>query len=228
MWSQRREASFRRSITKAGFSVKVYTPPRARQDRQWEREQPILSSWLSNLPRPTGVMACNDDLLAELSDPPLSSVALNAEGTGYRTAALLDQMMRQRLRKPRRLTAKALHVVTRRSTNIGAIDDPEVAAALRFIHSHATEPIQIESIVRHLEISRRSIEMRFHRCLGRTLHAEIHRIRMERARRFLLETDLPIPKVAEAVGCNTPSYFIQVFRAEHDMTPVKFRRQLRH
>ena len=36
----------------------------------------------------------NDELLCELADPPLSSVALNAEAGGYRVAALLDRLMR--------------------------------------------------------------------------------------------------------------------------------------
>ena len=52
-----------------------------------------------------------------------SSVALNAEGGGYRAAALLDGMMHGRQRKPARLTVEALHVVTRRSTDILALDE---------------------------------------------------------------------------------------------------------
>jgi LacI family transcriptional regulator len=169
----------------------------------------------------------NDELLCELADPPLSSVVLNAEGVGYRAAALLDRMMRRRWRKPRRLVAEPLYVVTRRSTDMVAIADPEVAAALGFIHDHAAEPIGVEDVVRHLAISRRNIEIRFQKCVGRTLHAELQRVRLERARRFLVETDIPIPKVAESVGYRTASYFIQVFRAEHNMTPAKYRRHLR-
>ena len=257
VWSQRREQSFCDTINAAGFAVKVYKPPRSRVDRQWAREQLVLADWLRDLPRPTGLMACNDDrgrevlqacrsaeirvpeelavigvdndeLLCELADPPLSSVALNAEGTGYRAAALLDRMMRQRVRKPRRLVAEPLHVVTRRSTDMIAIDDPEVAAALAFIHHRAAEPIQVDDVVGHLDISRRNLEIRFQHCVGRTLHAELHRVRMERARRFLIETDLPIPQVAESVGYSTPSYFIQVFRAEHKLTPAKYRRDHRN
>ena len=136
-------------IREAGFETHVYHPPRS--DRVWEREQPDLHRWL-RLPRPVGLMACNDDrgrevleacrvgglhvpeemavvgvdndeLLCELADPPLSSVALNAEAGGYRVAALLDQMMRARLRG--RATDKASTAadstdprLTRRSTDI--------------------------------------------------------------------------------------------------------------
>jgi LacI family transcriptional regulator len=113
-------------------------------------------------------------------------------------------MMRRRLRKPRRLVAEPLYVVPRRSTEMVAMDDPEVAAALGFIHDHASEPIQVEDVVRHLEISRCNIEIRFQNCVGRTLHAELKRVRLEPARRFLVETNLPIPKVAESAGYSTP------------------------
>ena len=116
VWSQSREQSFCEWIGKAGFDVKVYKSSRASKDCQWSREQPVLTEWLRNLPKPIGLMACNDDrgrevleacraanihipeelavvgvdndeLLCDLADPPLSSVALNAEGTGFRTAA---------------------------------------------------------------------------------------------------------------------------------------------
>jgi LacI family transcriptional regulator len=169
----------------------------------------------------------NDELLCEVADPPLSSISLNAEGVGYRAAELLDRMMRSNYRKPHRLVAEPLHVITRRSSDTIAISDPEVAEALAFIHYHATETIQVDDIVQRLAISRRNLEIRFQQHVGRTLHAELQRVRLERARRFLAETDLPIPKISEAVGYNTPSYFIQVFRSEMGTTPARYRRQLR-
>ena len=105
------------------------------------------------------------------------------------------------------------------------IRSPQVAAALAFIHDHAAEPIGVDDVVRHLQISRRNIEIRFQNLVGRTPHAELQRARLQRARRFLIETDLPIPKIAEAVGYRTACYFIQVFRKEHGTTPARYRRR---
>ncbi len=133
IWSQRRQNSFCERLRAAGFEPHVYVPPRRQRDRLWEQEQGTLADWLRRLPRPVGLMACdddrgrevleacraagirvpegmavvgvdNDELLCELADPPLSSVALNAEAGGYRAAALLDRIMRGRSRKPTRLT----------------------------------------------------------------------------------------------------------------------------
>jgi len=256
VWSDRRQRSFCERITAAGYTPHVYSLPRRSRDRAWDREQTTLAAWLKTLPKPLGLMACNDnrgrevleacraagihipeqiavigvdndELVCELSDPPLSSVALNAEQGGYRAAALLDAMMRGRVRKPRRLTVEPLHVVTRRSTDIVALDDFEVALALRFIHSQAAASIRTGDVVKAVQISRRALEMRFQKALGRTIHAEIQRNRLERAKRLLLESDIPMPKVAAAVGFNTASYFGQVFREHVGMTPARYRASTR-
>ncbi|MHB0959376.1 MAG: XylR family transcriptional regulator [Pirellulaceae bacterium] len=256
VWSRRRQESFCAAIAQHGFAAHVYPPPRRKQDRQWEREQGHLSAWLAALPKPIGLMACddergrevleacrvaalqvpeevavvgvdNDELLCELADPPLSSVALNAEQGGYRTAELLDQLMRHKSRKQRRLLVEPLHVVTRRSTDIVAIQDRSVASALHFIHQQARRPIQIDDVVRHVAISRRALEIRFRAAIGRTILSEIQRIRLQRAKRLLLETDLPLPAVAESAGFGTPSYLVQVFRQRVGVTPAKYRRQIR-
>jgi LacI family transcriptional regulator len=256
IWSWRRQDGFCDRLRAAGFEPHVYVPPRRRRDRLWEQEQGALADWLRRLPRPAGLMACdddrgrevleacrtagirvpeemavvgvdNDELLCELADPPLSSVALNAEAGGYRAAALLDRMMRDRPRKPTRLTVEPLHVVTRRSTDIVALDDPVVASALHFIHDHAGRPIGIDDVVERVLISRRALEIRFKKVTGRTLLAELRRVRLERARRLLLETDLSLSRVASAAGYSSESYLTQVFRQELGQTPARYRRQVR-
>ena len=97
--------------------------------------------------------------------------------------------------------------------------------ALHFLHDHAGEPIAVGDLVGHLLISRRSLEMRFRKAVGRTIHEELQRVRLERAKRLLLETDLPIPSVAEAAGFASPSYLGQVFRRTFGVTPARYRRQ---
>jgi LacI family transcriptional regulator len=256
VWSGRRQDSFCARVREAGFQPRVYRPPRSRRADAWEREQPILADWLGRLPAPVGVMACNDDrgrevleacrdaglrvpeeiavvgvdndeLLCDLADPPLSSVALNAEAGGYRAAALLDRMMRGKLRKPHRLLVEPLHVVARRSTDIVALEDPEVAAAVHFIQDHATEPIGVPDIVRTVMISRRALELRFRKATGRTLHAEIRRVRLERASRLLIETEMPITRVAEASGFGRASYLGQAVCLAVGDTPARYRRSMR-
>lgn len=256
IWSKRREESFCESVERAGFSVEVYRPPRRKADRVWDREQPILAAWLRRLPKPAGLMVCNDDrgrevleacrtagvwapdelavvgvdndeLLCEVADPPLSSVAFDAEQGGYRAAALLDQLMHRRVRRPQRLVVEPRYVVLRRSSDILALDDGDVVQAMRFIQDHAAEPIQSADVVRHVQVSRRALEIRFQKALGRTLHDAIQAAHLDQATRLLLETDLSIPHLAEASGYRTASYMIQVFRQQRGMTPARYRAKQR-
>jgi LacI family transcriptional regulator len=256
IWSQRREQAFCATVRKAGFVPHVYPSPRRKADRQWDREQAVLEDWLRGLPKPLGIMACNDDrgrqvmeacrgtdlqvpeevavvgvdndeLLCELADPPLSSVALNAERGGFEAAALLAGLMSRRIRKPRNIVAQALGVVTRRSTDVTAWEDSEVVQALLYIHKNAARPLLVDEIAGALTISRRSLEIRFERALDRTLHEEISRVRIERAKQLLIETDLPVRGVAAASGFCTPSYLAQVFKRHTGMTPAQYRQSQR-
>lgn len=256
MWSKNREEGFRDRLQLGGFEPLVYTPPSDKRLCLWEREHDILARWLASLPKPVGVMACNDDrgrqvldacraagikvpfemavigvdndeLLCELATPPLSSVALNAEAGGYRAAALLDQMMCGGSREPQRLTVEPIGVVERRSTQATAVYDPDIAAAIQFIHDHATRNIGIDDVVDHVQMSRRALEIRFSDIVGRTPHQELQRVRMEKAKKLLMETDLPVPRVAAAAGFSSSVYLAQVFQKQIGQSPSQYRRKHR-
>jgi LacI family transcriptional regulator len=254
-WSTRRERAFAARLGQVGVTPHVYRQPKRRQDRHWEREQSILAEWMRKLPKPVGLFACNDDrgrevleacrmaelrvpedvavlgvdddeVFCALADPPLSSVALNAETAGYRAAELLDGMMQGRIKKPRRILVEALCVVTRRSTDIVAVEDQDVAAALQFIHREQGRGISVEDVVEEVAVSRRNLEKRFRETIGRTILEEIQTTRLERAKRLLLDTTYPISKVADISGFGSTGYFIQFFQSRVGKTPRKFRNDL--
>jgi LacI family transcriptional regulator len=254
-WSTRREVAFRGHLAQHGFEPHVYYQPKRPQDRLWEREQAILAEWIRQLPKPIGLFACNDDRgrevleacrLAEqrvpedvavlgvdddevfcaLANPPLSSVALNAETAGYRAAELLDGMIHGRIKKPRRILVEALCVVTRRSTDVVAVEDQDVAAALQFIHREQGRNISVDSVVDEVAVSRRNLEKRFRATIGRTILEEIQTTRLERAKRLLLETTYPISKIADISGFGSTGYFIQFFQSRVGKTPRRFRNDL--
>ncbi|MBN2475331.1 MAG: DNA-binding transcriptional regulator [Pirellulales bacterium] len=256
IWSRRREDGFCQRIAEAGFQVQQYAAPRRKRDQQWAREQAVMAGWLKTLPKPVGLMACNDDrgrqvleacraaglqvpeevavvgmdndeLLCELSDPPLSSVTLNAERGGYEAAALLDALMAGQAEGPRRILVEPLGVATRRSTDVVALDDLELARAMRFIRDRADRPICVSDIVQSTGLSRRTLEIRFRRALGRSIQTEIERVHLQRARQLLRETDAPMHHVAEASGFGSASYLGLVFRRRWGMTPAQYRTHVR-
>jgi LacI family transcriptional regulator, galactose operon repressor len=170
----------------------------------------------------------NDDLFCELARPPLSSVAIPAERIGYEAAALLDRLLAG-ARPPRQpLLLPPVRLVARQSSDVVALDDPNVAAALRVIRTNAHVALRVADIVRKVPISRRALERRFRQALHRGLGDEIRRVHVDRAKDLLAATDLPVAMVAERSGFCGSGHLCVVFRQDTGQTPTAYRRQVRN
>jgi LacI family transcriptional regulator len=253
-WSRNRCQNFSKRIAESGLKARIYKQPRSRAKRLWENEQVVMVDWLKSLPKPVGLMACNDDrgrhvseackvaglhvpeqvailgvdndeLVCELSDPPLSSVALNVERGGYEAAELLDKLMARRRAAHKDIIVEPTHVITRQSTDVMAIDDSDVVKALRFIRQHAKEPIQVGDVLKVVPLSRRALQKRFRRVLNRSVHDEIRRVRTEQVAIMLTETNLAISQIAAAFGYAGIEKLSRYFQREKEMTPLKYRKR---
>ena len=122
---------------------------------------------------------------------------------------------------------EALWVIPRRSTDVIAIEDRNVAAALRFIRDNARRSIGVADVVRQAGVSRRGLEIRFQQSLGRSIREEVQRVRLGWTKQLLVETNLPAWRIAEASGFSSLSYLSNVFRREQGMTLAQYRRRLR-
>ncbi len=257
LWSDRRLNGFCERLGEAGHPCCVYEPPHRHRILPWDREQPSVAAWLRSLAKPVGVMACNDvrgrqviaasldaglrvpddvavlgvdedRLLCELANPPMSSVVLNLERAGYQAAELLDGLIAGRVQQPQRILVEALWVIPRRSTDVLAIEDRHVAAAVRFIRDHCREAITVSDVVGESHISRRSLEIRFQHVLGRSIRQQVQQARLGWAKRLLVETNLSAEKIARACGFSSLSYMSSVFHRELGMTLTDYRRQSRN
>jgi LacI family transcriptional regulator len=257
-WSARREESFSQYLRDRGFQCQerrielASWMQRPNWIENWEDEQASLVAWLRSLPKPVGLMACNDicgrevlqacaaaglrvpddvavvgvdndEMMCELSSPPLSSVALDLEKAGYEAAKLLDVLMSGDQPGEQVVQVEPVYVVTRQSSEVIAQDDPSVATALRFIKNYAGRPISVSDVVEQARVSRRTLERRFSRALGRSINSEITQCRLERAKRLLLETDLPSYRVAAGAGFGSIKTFNRVFRRAAGICPQRFR-----
>ena len=245
----------REAFAEAVGAVGSDCPTFVRQPRPGDDRSGALVRWLRRLPLPAGVLAwglfgmtvleaceraglrvpediavlggAEDELLYETVSPPLSGIAGNPERIGLEAAALLDRLMEGGRPPADPVLVSPTHVVCRQSTDTLAIEDIELVAAIRFIRGHAGDPIRVEDILRAVPMSRRALERRFHNVLGRTPAAEIRRVHVDRARRLLAETDLPIPDVASASGFGSPEYLAVVFKAETGLSPLRYRSRVR-
>ncbi|HEV2970668.1 MAG TPA: DNA-binding transcriptional regulator [Pirellulales bacterium] len=222
----------------------------------WEQEEKELMAWLRHLPKPCGMMACydirgrqvldvcrrggvkvpdelavvgvdNDDLLCNLTDPPLTSVAPDTHRTGFEAAELLDQLMAGRKVAGGLCRIKPTGIVTRQSTDVLATADAEVSSAVRFIRDHACDGIKVEDVLKIVPISRRILESRFKRMLGHTPHEEILRVQLQRVRQLLEETDLSLAAIADRAGFKYVEYLSVVFKRHFHQPPSHYRAEHR-
>jgi len=231
-----------------------YFPRHAVAD-SWVRVDRRIDAWLGSLPKPVAVFAqndipardladrCrklglsvphdvalmgvgNDELECHLCNPPLTSIAVPGRRIGTEAARVLDKLMQGRKPRPLHRFMAPVRVVTRQSTETLAVEDEMVASVLRLIHEGATSGLTAGDIARHLNISRRQIERRFREQLGVTLLEEIRRVRVERAKQLLSETDWDMPEVATAAGFGYARRLSVVFKDQTGQSPTQFRRAL--
>ena len=255
LYSARRQEGFVAEARAGGAECCAFPPPGTKESN-WLRDYRALTRWLLRLPRPVGILCCddqrgqdvlracakaglrvpeeaavlgvdNDAAVCSLCVPELSSVITPARRIGWEAARLLDGILSGR-RAPRGpvLVAPA-GIAARRSSDMLATDDADLGAALQFIHNHCGEPIRVGDVVAAVAVSRRSLERRFVGVLGRTPRQEILRERIERARSLLGETAMKVAAVAQASGFLRYARFARAFRAETGMTPSQYRSGLR-
>ena len=169
----------------------------------------------------------NDELICDLAEPPLSSVIPDSRRTGYEAGRLLDLLMAGQSELPLAHLIKPLGISVRGSTDVLATDDADVSTAVRFIRTHASEGINVEDVLRAVPLSRRVLESRFEKLLGRTPHEEITRVQVERVKELLTETDLPLSVIAHRAGYKHVEYMSVVFKRETGLPPSQYRAGVR-
>ena len=112
----------------------------------------------------------------------------------------------------------------RQSADLVAIDDADVARAVRFIRERACQGIGVPEVVAHTGLSRRMLELKFQQYLGRTPKDEILKIKLDRAQLLLSQSDMPIETIARKSGFPSFRHFASLFRRELGVTPRAFRR----
>jgi len=158
------------------------------------------------------ILGCDNDPLVCLGGSiPLSSVDNDWDRIGYEAASLLDRIMDGEAVPAVPILIPPKGVVTRLSTNMLAVPDPQVARALRFIWERFTEPIGTPEVAAAAGLNRRKLERDFRSLLGRTVAGEIMRVRIEHAKRLLLDTCRKLHRNAEEAEFSGATTFSNAF-----------------
>ncbi len=255
-YSKNRGEAFNRAVMELGYECHEYLPGyRVGRKIGWEEQQRRVNRWLASLPRPIAILAVDahharqlaeichfagiripdevailagdtDELLCEVSTPPLSSISVACERLGHEAAAMLHRMMSGNGPVKEPVLIAPHGVISRQSTDVLAIDDPAVVRALRYIRTHAHHGIVVEDILREVPISRRSLEIQFRSYLGRSPAEEIRRVRLERGKQLLGRRELSITEIALACGFSNATRFGVAFRKSFGTTPRAFRKTI--
>lgn len=251
-WSLERCEHFRRRLAERGFTATAHLVPLLASETKQPHYEAAIVRWLKSLPKPVGVMACNDEfarslselcrvhglrvpedvaiigvdndeLICELSNPPLSSVGFAADRAGYEAAERLDSLMSGKRIEARNIVVHAARLVPRQSTDLLAIKDEEVVKALRFIRENAHRLIQVKDVVESTLLSHRTLHNRFHRALGRSLVREINCRRAAHIAKMLATTNDSIFRIARSIGYESAGHMARFFRREMGTTPLAYR-----
>lgn len=236
---------------------RIFNLPQRKEPRvRWWTQREAIREWLAALPKPVGIFACydgcgqqlleicryygfmipediavigvdNDQLLCELATPSMSSVIPNSPRTGVYAAELLDRMMDGEVLPERKYVIEPLGVHKRVSTDVLTVGDRHVAEAISFIRKNVHKNIGVEDLLNIVPLSRRVLEARFQSALNRTPHQEILRVKTNAVRELLLETDMTLSEISEALGLQHTEYLSVFFKKETGMTPKEYRDQVR-
>lgn len=252
-WSRDREEEFARTVGMHGHECPVFGRTE-RFASEVERAN-ALAAWLADLPKPCGVLAENDYAAAEVLDlarrlhlrvpstlsvigvdndpelcgnakPTLTSVALDFEWAGYRASELLDRLVRDPASPPGRETYPALGIVRRGSTPAGTGAPPRILEALAFIREHASEGITAADVAARMPGSRRLSEIEFRRATGRSILAEIQRVRFENVELLLRDRGRVVGAIAGLCGWKSENALRTAFRKRYGVSMSAWRASL--
>ncbi|PQO41096.1 xylose operon transcription regulator XylR [Blastopirellula marina] len=251
-YSPQREELFAQAVRDAGYTCETFRAKGVREG--WSIEPAPVINWLSKLKRPLGLFASDpyparqiaeicetaglripdeiailagddDDLICNLGFPSLSAVQLACTTLGKTAAGLLTQLMEGEPIPAEPIKIPPLQVCPRHSTDLLAINDPELQAILRYIHENVDQGIQVKQVLRKFAISRRNLEQRFRAELGRSPAELIRGLRLDMAKRLLIETDLSIAEASRMCGFTSKAHFSVSFHQQFGSPPSTWRMQ---
>ncbi|MGP1590806.1 MAG: AraC family transcriptional regulator [Prevotella sp.] len=254
VWSDERLLGYKQEITQQGINDNIFIYDNQRLDSFWFDDLPKLSSWIKNLPSHTALFCCddnqannalevckllevkvphniailgvdNDKMIADLSDPKLSTIRLDIEKGGYETAQFIAKTIKNKelIRSNHNIYIKPISVISNASSDIFATKDKYILDVLEYIKKNISQPINVKDILTQVPLSRRLLEIRFKEATGTSIYHYIIECKIDLFSSLLECTNLPIYTIISQLGINNYSSFSQLFKARKGCTPHFFR-----
>lgn len=250
-WSDGRFASFEKHASQKGVQVIRYmfnTNTKAGLRHNFDH----LIKWLKSLPKPIGILCCNDDfgqmlinacsmgqikvphevailgvdndeLLCNITYPNLSSISRNHAKAAYNACEMLNRLMNGEVIIEKVTPTEPIEVVVRSSTDTIASSDLEVIKAMQFIRDNINIPITVEDVVKATNVSRRTLYSRFKQITGHTINDEIQLNKLKKFKELLKNQNLSVKEAAFSLGFNDVSHVSRWFSSIEGVPPVKWK-----
>ena len=253
IWSRERADGYSHEIEKQGYKLAILENDN--KDREeWSYNHTVLGNWLQSLPKPVALFACddhfalqisetcnvyninvpddiailgvdNDDLLCNISDPPLSSIVLDVENGGYNAGKLLHQLITKEITEPFNIVVNPLIIERRKSTEKYAVWDKNIRTILNYIEKNYANHLSVEELVKQVPLSRRVLEKKFKEETGESLYQYIQNYRIDQFTRLLITTDYSLFEAALQSGFENYKNVSRVFRKYKSLSPAEYRKR---
>lgn len=251
-WSDERCIGFRNEVRKNGFGNSFFEYNMQDINHYWFYEAGKLSEWLKNLPKPIGIMVCDDnqgnllieacntaginipsevsiigvdnnELICNLGATTLTSISMNIEEGGYLAAQMAERIVRNPETSFEDIVLKPIKIVERVSTAAFATKDMEIQKAVMYIHHNRHKKISVSDVVSNVALSRRVLEVRFKEVTGQSIYQYIADLKIKTFCEMLLETDEQVINIAISIGENDAKSITKRFRAKYGCSPNEWR-----
>jgi len=251
IWSMERRDGFKNEVEKIGgrfYSLEVESI----EDNQMENGYSHLGEWLLSLPKPIALFACddnfalqvtetckinninipndisllgvdNDELICNLSDPPISSIVLDVQKGGYEAGRLLHQLIRKEKSDPFNIVVNPIRIEARLSTEKYVITNKNILTVVKYIEENFASDISITDFTKLVPLSRRLLEIKFKEELGTSIYQFIINFRIEYFSYLLLTTDQPLYELALRSGFNDCKNISRTFKKLKNCTPLEYK-----
>lgn len=253
IWSRERAAGYKQQIEKQNYTLHLYMNDNLGKE-QWTFSPLLLGNWLQSLPKPVALFACddhfalqiaetckiynidipndvavlgvdNDQLICNISDPPLSSVVLDVENGGYRAAKLLHQLINKEVTEHMDVVINPIRIECRQSTEKYAVSDKSIQTVLKHIETNYIYPISINDLTKLVPLSRRVLEKKFKSETGISIYQYIQKYRIDQFASLLVTTNKPLNEIAMLTGFDDYKNVFRIFKKYKTLTPVQYRKQ---
>ena len=253
--SERLGDAFINALRQRGHSCQIYETSSSELDEltSWQ-EVSRLGAWIDTLKKPVAILAFHDaqarlitlacqqygfdvprqvavmggeydELSSLLSTPTLTCVDLSARRVGFEAAQLLESLMFGAAPPESPILVHPNRIIPGQSTDWLVVEDELVLRAIHLIEDRLSTGIRVSDLLEDLSVSRRTLEQRFKRSLGRSPAEEIRRAQVHKAAELLYETSLPITQIAIRCGFERLESFTRAFKREYMKSPSEFRKQ---